>query len=116
METEIKNAIIKSVTINAGNGSFLTAWLHLDYGRGLQSFGGLALYLPKSYSHHTDKGNFAGHFIFRCMEIAGVLKWDDIEGKAVRVKLNRNRVEAIGHILKEDWFNPSTDFSKMTEI
>ena len=110
---EIKNAIISSVSIDMGDRNLLTAWVHLDYGGSGQGFGGYALYLPKSYKHHSLE-SVAGHFIFRCMEIAGVEKWQDMKGKSVRVKASRSRVEAIGHIVKDDWFNPSEDF-KATE-
>lgn len=68
---EIKNAIIKSAKLDTGDRGLLTAWLHLDYGCSGQGFGGYALYLPKSYSHREIQ-SVAGHFIFRCMEIADV--------------------------------------------
>ena len=114
METEIKNAIITSATIDTGDRGLLTAWLYLDYGGSGQGFGGYALYLPKSYSHHEMESP-AGHFIFRCMEIAGVEKWEDMKGKTIRVRCNHSSVEAIGHIVKEDWFNPAKDFHNIKE-
>ncbi len=115
METEIKNAIITSAVLDTGDRGLLTAWLNLDYGGSGQGFGGYALYLPKNYKHHTNKCNFAGHFIFRCIEIAGVESWDKLKGKTVRVKSSHRKVEAIGHIVKDDWFNPSDDFKKMED-
>lgn len=111
--TEIKNAIIESVTIDMGDRGLLTAWLNLNYGGSGQGFGGFSLYLPKSYAHFTEKGDFAGHFLFRCMEIAGVESWDKMKGKTVRVKSQHSKIEAIGHIVKDDWFNPSEDFKRM---
>lgn len=114
MNTEIKNAIIDSVSIDTGERGLLTAWLHLNYGTcGVQGFGGYVLYLPKGFVHATTKGDFAGHFIFRCMEIAGVERWSDVKGKTVRVMVQDDRAVAIGHIVKDDWFNPSKDFEAM---
>lgn len=113
---EIKNAIIESAIIDTGDRGLLTAWLHMDYGGGGQGFGGFALYLPKDWKHFTNKGDFAGHFIFRCMEIAGVGQWDKMKGKTIRVKCTQGKIEEIGHIIKEDWFNPSKDFDKMIKI
>jgi len=108
-EIEIKNAIIESAEITDSDRGFLDCWLQLDYGGTGQGFGGYALYLPKSFKHHKLE-SVAGHFIWRVMEIAGVSKWKDLKGKTIRVKAEHNKVHAIGHIVKDDWFCPSDDF------
>ena len=109
---EIKNAIIERVQITTDDHNLLTAYLTFDYGGAGQAFGGYTLYLPKSFAHHDSamNRNFAGHFIFRCMEIAGVTDWSKIAGKTVRVKCNGHEIHSIGHIIKDDWFCPSLDF------
>ena len=112
---EIKNAVIESAVIDTGDRNLLTAWLHVDYGGASQGFGGFSLYLPKDFKHYTCKGDFAGHFIFRCMQIAGVERWSDMKGKTIRVQGDHGGIKAIGHIIKDDWFNPSEDFKKMNE-
>ena len=109
---EIDNAIIESATITTDDHGCLSAWLFFDYGSGgHQGFGGYALYPPKSWTHHNILSH-AGHFIFRVMEVAGATKWEDLKGKTVRVKHDWDGVEAIGHIVKDDWFCPSEDFKK----
>lgn len=107
---EIKNAIISSVSLTTGDRGLLSAWVHLDYGGSGQGFGGYVLYLPKSFKHHNILSH-AGHWIFRCMEIAGVEEWDKMKGKTVRVKADNGKVYAIGHIVNDDWFEPSEDFN-----
>lgn len=107
------NAIIKSARITNDDHGLLSAWLDLDYGGTGQGFGGYALYLPKSFSHSTNQKNFAGHFIWRVMEIAGVTEWQNLPGKTIRARHEHQGVEAIGHIVKDDWFNPAADFNEM---
>lgn len=81
-----------------------------------KGFGGYALYLPKSYTHHSKSSHYAGHFIWRVMEVAGVSKWSQLKGKTVRVKADWSKIHALGHIVKEDWFEPSEDFKTELEI
>ena len=109
MEAEIKNAIIKTATITNDEHGVLSAWIQLDYGGNCQSFGGNVLYLPKSFKHHNVM-SLAGHFIWRVMEIAEVSEWSKLVDKTIRVIAEYSKVHAIGHIVKDDWFNPSEDF------
>lgn len=109
---EVRNAIIDSARLEMDDHNVLTVWLSLDYGGSGQSFGGYALYLPGDYRHHSIWG-LAGHFIYRCLEVAGVEKWSDLKGKTVRVKQDNRKVYAIGHIVKDDWFCPEEDFKDL---
>ena len=112
-EIKIKNAVIESASITIEDHGFLDCWLTLNYGNcGAQGFGGYTLYLPKSFSHHTIESP-AGHYIYRVMEIAGVTKFADLKGKTIRVKAEHSKVHAIGHIVKDDWFDPAADFAEM---
>jgi hypothetical protein len=110
--TNIRNAVITSASITSDDHGCLSAWVMLDYGGSHQGFGGYALYLPKSFTHHKLT-SVAGHFIWRVMEVAEVTKWEALAGKTVRVRaggLGTAGVEAIGHIVKDDWFCPRDDF------
>lgn len=111
-QIEIKNAIITSAEITNDDHGVLSAWVTLDYGVDGQGFGGYSLYLPKDFVHHKDGGNYAGHFIWRVMEVAGVAKWSQLKGKTVRAKCEHSKVHALGHIVKDDWFDPSKDFQR----
>ena len=109
---ETKNAIIKNARLTSDDHGLLSVWLDLDYGGSGQSFGGWSLYLPKSFLHHTLE-SVAGHFIWRIMEIAGVIEWKDLPGKCIRVKADWEHVESVGHIIKDDWFTPREDFKRL---
>jgi hypothetical protein len=112
---ERRNAVIKSARITNDDHGLLTAWLDLDYGGSGQGFGGFSLYLPKSFANRGGaiQANYAGHFIWRVMEVAGVERWDQLPGKTIRVLSEHSSVHAIGHIVKEDWFDPGKDFETM---
>ena len=113
--TTIRNAIIKSARLLVDDHGILSAWLDLDYGGSGQRFGGYGLYLPKSFTHHNQAGpNYAGHFIWRCMEIAGVTDWSRMAGKTIRAEYADGPIIRIGHIINDDWFNCGEDFQKMT--
>jgi len=110
----MKNAVITGAHITNDDHGVLSAWVFLDYGgSGGQGFGGYVLYLPKDFTHSTNQRNYAGHFIWRVMEVAGVSKWEELKGKTVRAKAEHSKVHAIGHIVKDDWFDPGADFLRM---
>jgi hypothetical protein len=110
-DCEVRNAVIEAARIDASDG-YLAAWLTLDYGGLHQGFGGYTLYLPKSFSHHKVE-SVAGHFIYRVMEIAGVTDWNHLVGKTIRARASHMGIRAIGHIVKDDWFDPRADFSEV---
>lgn len=115
-DIECKNAIITGASLSNADHGVLSAWVHLSYGdSGGQGFGGFALYLPDSYKHHKKGSPYAGHFIWRVMEIADVSEWSQLTGKTVRVKADHSKVYCIGHIVKNDWFNPEIEFKQIKE-
>jgi len=112
MTIETRNAIIKSARLTKEDHGCLTVWLDLDYGGSGQGFGGHNLYNPKRTPEELARGGaYCGHFIWRVLEIAGVERWDDLPGKTVRVTGGHGHIEAIGHIIKDDWFCPREDFA-----
>lgn len=107
----IRNAIITGASLEIDRGVFLSSWVQVDYGGTSQGFGGWALYLLRTSKGHQIQSP-AGHWICRVMEIAGVESWDKVVGKSIRCRIEGDLIKAIGHIVKEDWFEPRADFAE----
>ena len=107
---EIQNALIKDTSLTTADHGLLSSFLTLDYGGSVQGFGGYQLYSPNIKQHP----NYAGHWIWRCMEVVGVWKWEDLKGKFIRVKMKDwHRIHAIGNIIEDKWFCPSEELAIM---
>jgi hypothetical protein len=104
------NAVIQSASLSIERGLFLTAWLFVKHANGTsQGFGGHALAL----TWKETPADLTGHFVMRCLRVAGAESWKDLVGRPIRVKATHDKVHAIGHFLKDDWFDPEADFAKM---
>mgnify|MGYP001816557703 FL=1 len=109
-ERRISNAVITEYSLTFSRGFILDLSIYLDYGDFQQGFGGFALH--KADTPLDPKGgNYAGYYITRVMQIAGVENLKDVVGKTIRVDHGPDRIYSIGHIIKDDWFNPDEDFN-----
>lgn len=104
---ETKNAKITSASISNGDHGVLSSWIHLDYGGSGQGFGGYCL-----YNENFPNADLCGFYIDSILKVVGVTRWEDLEGKTVRVKSDYSKVHAIGNILEDKWFDPSDEFTK----
>ena len=112
-DVKVRDAVITSARFDTERG--LSAWIYLDFGGSGQGFGGFLLYAPEGWRAAGVAGNYAGHFIWRVLEIAGVDDWAKLPGRTVRVRSSWDKVHAIGHIVKDNWFNPAEEFAAMQE-
>jgi hypothetical protein len=103
---ETRNAVIVRAGIGIEDPGMLSAYIVLDLGDAEQIFC-CGVYAPKTGIN--DK-NYAGHFIYRVLEIAGTDTWEQLTGKAIRITGDAARIEAIGHVIKNLWFNPGNEF------
>ena len=94
--SEIKNAKIYKVTIELEDGPGLICELSLCYGLTFQAF-------------RLDAPSFAGIWITRVLELCEAKNLNELKGKCLRVRGNDQRIEAIGHIVMEDWFDPGVE-------
>jgi len=105
----IQNAIIKSYTLSNADHGCLTLWINLDFGGSGQGFGGYNLYSKAA----KNSANYAGLFIWRILEITDVTDLHKIIGKTIRIDGSHSGIKAIGHIIKDDWFNPLEEFKTL---
>lgn len=115
MNDGITNAVITTTSITNDDHGVLSAWIHLDYGGSSQGFGGYSLYLPEIFTHSQNQPNYAGHFIWRVMEMAEVSRWDDLKGKTVRAEIEKGLIVALGHIVKDEWFRIKDEFKQLQD-
>jgi len=121
IEQTIKNAIITSASITIER-EMLSAGLSLDYGGMGQGFGGRVLYRPLETNPITGivGPNYCGVWLYECMKVAGVESWDRMNGQTIRVRVDKPglncKVVAIGHIVRDHWFNVDEYFDKILEI
>lgn len=79
----------------------LTCFLMLKQKSSGQGFGGYRLDAPKGWSIYTD------FWVKRILETVGVLRWEDLPGKHIRViGEDFGVIEGIGHITEDLWFYP----------
>jgi hypothetical protein len=111
---ETKNAIIESTMLGIEDHGIMTFYLNLKYDGSCQSAGGYSLDSPfkKDGKFIKRVGTEQGlSLIMEVLNIVGVGKWEDLKGKAIRVKSDNSGVYEIGNLMKEDWLNFKNFFS-----
>jgi hypothetical protein len=106
---EISNAKIESTMLGFEDHGIFTCLLYLDYGGSSQGFGQHCLASEHPKDKATYPFNYGANYIMGILKAVGVEKWEDLEGKYVRVKREdgwNGKIVAIGHIVEDNWFNP----------
>lgn len=114
MSETIYNGIITYTKLGIEDHGLLTFTLGIDFdehahcGFGGCSFG--ASYLEDDSGKSVRKYRnypYTFELLIRILETVGVGTWEELKGKYVRVKTNSRlgKIIAIGHIMKEKWFN-----------
>ena len=110
------NAKITSTMLGYEDHGILTCFLNLEQqGKG-QGFGGYVLDdIPLKDERGTGIGDrrpnkLCGFWIKRILETVGVEKWEDLEGKFIRVDGEEfGDISGIGHIIDDKWFYPKKE-------
>ena len=108
MTREIKNARIESTMLGYEDHGILTCFLYLDYGGGgHQGFGGYAFDDYREEVRERVPVAFGAQFISSILKTVGATSWEKLPGQHLRVDATHDRVYRIGHLLREEWFDPA---------
>lgn len=110
----IENAQIKSVDLSNDGGIFSLAMVLEGSGWGV-IFGGRVI--GKSYDDEISDSEKGIEYILRIMDVVGVIRFNDMNGKYVRVAFKGwgDSVEIIGNIIENKWFDQKAFFDNKKE-
>lgn len=111
MNPDIKNALIKNVSLSMADHGCLTYWINLEFDDNFCSYGGYCIghgYLGASEFDSSPKGLVA---MMRIMDTVGVSRWENLKGKHVRVQCSGRTIDIIGNIIEDKWFNQREFFA-----
>ena len=100
----VTNAKISSTMLGIEDHGIMTFSLMMDMGGTGQGFGGYAL---------DGRAGQVGHSksiqaIRKILETVDVMRWEDLQGKLVRIRKDsewNGPIKAIGHIIEDKWFD-----------
>lgn len=117
-EVEVKNAKIRKTTLGIEDHGILTCYVHLEGDGWGVGFGGFTLDGPikrgNEFSHREGTA-YGMEFINRVLKTLEINSWEKLPGAIVRCKSEGwgGRCLAIGHPLKEQWFEPEADLAHL---
>lgn len=88
-----------------GSGA-LSASMEIKVNDDYYVFGGPSLFC----SIPNEGSDFFGHFVLRCMEIAGVKTTREMEGEMIKAIINDGKVYAISSLRNDNFFSPTEEF------
>lgn len=97
--SETRNAVIRSVYLGFEDHGLLTLMLDLDYGGTGQGFGNYNL-------GAEDAGNYCARWIKGLLKTFEIDELYKLKGKNCRAVATDGGVLKIGHIVKDQWFDP----------
>lgn len=104
----IENARITKVSLSIDDHGCLTFWITLEGGGWGVNVGGYCIghgYLGADEFYAENGSGLVA--MMRIMDVVGVSRWEDLEGKYVRVKNASwgSIITTIGNIIKDKWFD-----------
>ena len=116
----LENALIKNVSLSSADYCCLCLGIELKGDPWGCVYGGYSLgnIYPDRYEKDTYEGSAAGmEAIMRLMDVVGVSRREDMQGKYVRVAIKGwgSTIKIIGNIINDRWFDYKTFFTDKKE-
>jgi hypothetical protein len=111
----IQNGRIVKTMLGHEDHGFFTCSLELEFGGAGQSFGGYGLDDRPATIGGKRRATAAGlAFIIEIIDTLEVESWERLPGAYCRVRRHQPRglIVAIGHLLKDQWFDPQELFTR----
>ena len=103
---EILNAKITGTKLTMEDHGCLSFWIFLEGSGWGVGYGGYCIGHGYQGADEFIAVNGDGlEAMMRIMDVVGVDTWEDLNGKFVRVKTDGRKVDIIGNIMKDKWFN-----------
>lgn len=104
----IENGKITSAMLGFEGHGILSSMIMIEFDGSGQGFGGWGM---DSYSKEKDcrvGTAFGCQYIMDVLKTLELEQWDDLKGQIVRVKREESfgKIKAIGHAVKNKWFDP----------
>lgn len=61
---------------------------------------------PQTQEQADQQTAFGMEYIARVLSTVGVQRWEELEGKAVRMAIQGNQILGIGNLIEDVWFYP----------
>jgi hypothetical protein len=110
---KIENAIIEDTMLGIEDHGIGTCFLYLKMDGTGQGFGGYALWSPNQLKNEINKPkvDYCGLWLTKILEITECSKWEDVKGKLIRISHTMDKIDGIGHIIKDKWFYPEAEIN-----
>lgn len=114
--TFIENGRIESTSLGTEDHGIFTAYLSLTFDGSGQAFGGWALDSFDKVRKERIGTAFGCAWIMEVLRVLEVTKWERLPGTPIRVRRDNSRVYAIGHYLRDRWFEPEINLAFLMVI
>ncbi len=117
-EEKIVNARIGKVSLSMADHGALTYYIPLEIGKGsFCAIGGRVIGHGYLGADEFEGSAIGLEAMMRIMDTVGVEKWEDLDGKLVRVVDTGwgGRITKIGNILEDKWFDDDEFYEKELE-